>query len=325
MASETALMPRNAAFLQAVQRAVRSESTLEQVLNNPAIRGYATGDDLSRPQKGLVAAAVSVMQDRLVLQLENNVDQLRQILEDQRLFSLSALKYGAVNAAIAIRALWSIPMVGPAEAEEEKSYFSRKEPAKKTLSSWVNWGNFATLAALVLLAVAIFYTKAYASFKERVENQEKIITEHKQSIVELRSTLETKQAQLTAVEEKANKATEDAEYWRAASETADRNITELNKRIQAALSKAGEEAQRTQERLSSVQKNYDESMARIARLETERTNDNSRSATYQDLWNRAREELKRVERRAERLNQENTKLNGDLQRLERELKRAKRG
>jgi len=59
---------RTAQVVLSLQDAIRKESTLEQIIENPAIKALASSDELSKPRRGLIAATVSIMQDKLIAQ-----------------------------------------------------------------------------------------------------------------------------------------------------------------------------------------------------------------------------------------------------------------
>ncbi len=194
------LHPRTAMVLQHVQEAMQQESTLESVLDNPVVTGFATGDELSRPQRGLVAATVSLMQDKLIEQLRFQADDLRRSLESER-FMLAAL---ANNFAASVKAMYTIPFlsfVRPAGNVDLQS----EPPKKKSKWAWLlTWGNISAAMAIIAFAVALFYTKAYASYKDRAESQAETITDINDQLSSVNAEKGTIVSQLEALQ-KANK------------------------------------------------------------------------------------------------------------------------
>lgn len=161
---------RTALILHELQTQLRKESTLEQLCENPAVVAMATNEELSRAQRGLIAVTVSIMQDKLIESLKTRADDLRAALEAERSIFI-AMSASFVDAA---RGLYKLPFLQlsssdatPPQAAEERDPISR----------WLTWGNVSAASAVVLLGVALFYTKAYASYKDRAESQSALIEE----------------------------------------------------------------------------------------------------------------------------------------------------
>jgi hypothetical protein len=114
------------------------------------------------------------MQDELIGLAEDQVASLREELRDQRHFVTEIVGRTTAGLLLGLRNGWTIPLIN----ENASTSGSATLPTfRERVMAFLNWGNFATAAGVLILCVALYYTKAYSSLKDRVENQSKYVTE----------------------------------------------------------------------------------------------------------------------------------------------------
>jgi hypothetical protein len=279
---------------------VRSQDTLNGVMDATAVIAFGRDGELSTPQRGLVATVVAVMQDKVIDAVNEQNRLLHEQLIEQRRVTSEVIKGVAISFVRGFRQAWTTPLVHSDQRDGAKDDADKSE---KGLGRFLNWGNFSAGAALVFLAIALYYTKAYASYKDRVENQASYIEELKKSQTEQKQKLDTVTAQnLKAAQDLSGVQTE-AAVWKAKSQTAQQTIDALQIKAGAAAS-----ADSLQQQLNKLNAAQAELSAKAAGSNEKAIAAQTESDTYKTLWQHEKERADNSEKRAGLLNEENNKL-----------------
>ena len=289
------------ALVRRIEQDVRGRTSLERVLKTQAIQDFATGDSLSDKQRGLVAATVAVLQQDVIDCLESEVDLLSNHLALQREQTAEIIKSVTFASVMGIRQAWNMPLVTVSAAGGGDGGDDSGDVGSATGggSFWryLTWGNFMSGAAAILLCVALFYTKAYSSYKERAENQ-------KEEIVELKGKLADQDLQLTdlrSTKGNLDKANEELEFWKAKAET-------LAQKVGSAEATADVQ-------VDSVTAQLAEANANLAQAQEQAKNAQKNADTYESLRKKANANYKSAQARAEKLDSENDKLKMEIESL----------
>jgi hypothetical protein len=133
-------------------------NTLDDVLRDKTINKMFGGKDekLSQAQAGLATAVTVKMQDRLVEQMARSHDrELRLIAGFWKLYTMPVLRYRPVE-------------VGGSKGYQRAD--SKKGSVLRVSAGLFSWGNLIGGAAIVIVAMAFYYTKLTASYKEQWKN-----------------------------------------------------------------------------------------------------------------------------------------------------------
>ncbi|MGH7786550.1 MAG: hypothetical protein ACRERC_06755 [Candidatus Binatia bacterium] len=293
------------ALIARMRAEVQSRTALEVVLSNPAVREFARGgEDLSERQRGLLATAVAVIQ-------QDVISYLQQEVEAQRRMTLDLVGGMTFAAVLGVKRGWRTPLV-TAEGGEggDGDRRGRKnrgdEDPRARLWNYVNWGNFVTVAAVALLAVAIFFTKAYASYKDRAEAQAEYIADLQKNLGDADKKnveLEKKTTDLTTrIEEADGQRT----YWQATAETVQEQLDSLNVQV-GKIPETSEVMLQLESTRADLAKAISDRDTMVGSLNRAK----SSAKTYEDLYSQEKNRRTRAENRAAELNKENRQLKNE--------------
>ena len=130
--------------------------TLSEVLNHPTLNRHFGGSDerLSAAQSGLAAAVTVKLQERLI-------EQMRQ--SHQRELGLIA----------GFWKLYKTPLFQtPSHSQTAPVIQEGKTIQRSRLPELFSWGNILGGAALIIIALAFYYTKLTSSYEEHWKNAE---------------------------------------------------------------------------------------------------------------------------------------------------------
>lgn len=220
----------------ALSSRLRAEETLSLVIENPLVGEFAReGRELSTAQKGLIATVVSIMQDRLIDDLRANSAFLKAHLYRQS--ALNALF--SAQAAAAMRNLYwaplfTLPKSTPANASPQGL------PAPVSLfQSIVTWGNFTAVGGVLILAASLYFTKAYSSLKDVVENQTRLIGVKTTESAKHETDLAEARTQLSAATSERDKAVSELKVQTAVLLERQKTVERLQQEARDLALKAG--------------------------------------------------------------------------------------
>lgn len=289
---------------------VRNELTLEGVLNASPVRDFGKEGNLSERQRGLVASVVSVMQDQIIDLLRSEAELLADQIAEQRRLTSEVLRSATFGLVVGLRQAWSAPLItrDPASSAPAPGG-SLQRSWLRSVASYLNWGNFATVAAVLLVGVALYFTKAYSSYKDRAENQAAFITELSSTRDQQEKRIKELEGQLTGAKEESAKLSEDLAVANARAETAQARIKDL----QTGVASAGD----LQDQLNAAAAKLTEQTAKAAANEQKAVGARNDADTYRRLRNEEKERADRAEKNSFRLESENQKLKAELETLRR--------
>jgi hypothetical protein len=220
--------------IRELDTAVRDPAVLSRVLAAAEVRALGRDGSLSERQRGLIATAVSLVQEDVIALLRQEVESLGILVQEERRRTVEIARGLASGALLGLRQAWRQPLISvDVETAEEHSATpagQRKRPASRLLDHvrpYLNWGNFGSISAIILLVVAIFYTKAYASLKDRVENQQGYVGELEAQRTRLNQRVEELIASNGQLTGERNEHQEAAAVWKATAEASQVRIEEL--------------------------------------------------------------------------------------------------
>jgi len=254
---------------QSSQLVVPIRNTLVDVLRDPIINeDFGSRDGkLTRAQAGLAAAVVVKMQERLMQQMER---------AHQRELNLIAGFWRLYRTPVFRRA-WQQP-----EANND-----REPPEPSRFAGFFTWGNLVGGAAIIICALAFYYTKLTASYEEHWKNAESDASA-------LRVQLESEQKANEAFQFELGKA-------QSRAEVAEKTLTSLT-------SNTAEQQQQLIRTINDLSQQRGELAKQVAASSGERR--------FQSLYETAQRELKT-------LRKENADLSTRLTRAEEQLKAKK--
>jgi hypothetical protein len=285
----------------------QEKSTLEQILQNPAITGYASGDELSKPQRGLVATTVSLMQDLLIRQLKDQAEDLRASLEEQRVLLRAVTKLPG-----AIATLYRMPMF-----QRERQPNERPAPRSR-MAAIVTWGNFLAVAGLVIASVAIFFTKAYSSYKDRAESLSASLGDATSESKKLHEEKVSLAAQLQAQLQRAGELVKDRDFWKTTADLREKTVQDKDKELKDQASKIG-----VQQDAAALSKDLETSKSELQSKKDSLATLEARMATVQQEVRGAQEQREVFRNLFEQEQKKTGDRLGDVERLQREIGEAK--
>lgn len=278
---------------------VRKRTSLEAVMACAPVQDLAKGGEFSTSQHALIASVVSVMQDKFIDLAQSQVDTFRQELREQRNFVTEIVGKTTTGLILGLRNGWRAPLVTenaqPVGDEIPPTLWGR-------IKAFLNWGNFATAAGVLVLCVALYYTKAYSSLKDRVENQSHYVTELESQNQTKDSKIKTDEASIATLTKQltdanAQDAIDSARYQTVADQ--------LNKQAGSATD--------LQTQLTSQQAKVADLSAKAASDEARMNAAQNDATTFNKLYEQERTALSKAEDNSSALNKENEKLALQLQ------------
>lgn len=299
--------------LEKLSNRVKSGSTLSEVLNDPLIISQGRGSELSDKQRGLVATVVSVMQDKVLNAIADQNILLHEQLVQERRITAEFVKGVTSSFIQGIKQAWSAPLVttvaAPKQADRGSDAQDEGEAPSKGFRRFLTWGNLATTFAIVFLAVALYFTKAYSSYKDRADNQATFIEELKVTRADQQQSITNLTEKIGQLSGELSVLKEESAIWKAKAETAQARIEQLQVQVGGAQS-----AEDLQQQIGELSAKLADAASRAAAGEQKTIAARNESATYQKLWKEATQESERFEAAAGMLNKENNKLKLELER-----------
>ena len=275
---------------------IKKRTSLENVIASSPVQSLATGSDgnLSTNQHALVATVVSVMQDDLIGLAKDQVETLREELREQRSFVTDIVGRTTTGLILGLRNGWAMPLV----SEDPVDVTEATPPTVwDRVKAFLNWGNFVTAAGVLVLGVALYYTKTYSSLKDRVENQSKYVTELEAQGKRDQTELKARQTKIDDLDTQLTEAKSNSAVDRARYETA-----------QQQLSTQTGSTSDLQTQLNSSQAKVADLSAKAAAAEAKLSAAQNDVATFRKLYDDDQKQLSKVEDNASTMNKENQRL-----------------
>ncbi len=302
---------------QLVKGSDGEESTLQLVMESDPVKSFAKTDDgeLSAPQRGLVAATVSVMQDKLLQLMLKHADDLRRdaILEKQ---FLVALVERTSSFRQQVQRLYALPLIAPTSKNGDAPGGGGDKDGRGILRH-LSWGNLVGITTVILAGIAIFTTQAYAMYKDRVDvqeatikNRDETIGEKQQEIARLDQEREKTSAELA--DEREKRILAEGKYTGAAQQA-----EEDRKKYDAMVASAAVEPVLKQnvDLLTAdnarIQRELEQAQADVEKLKSTRDSSASDAKTYRDRWKAGEDEVTKLKGEIKSLNRTNDKLTAE--------------
>lgn len=289
----------------------RNQSTVDEVYESPALLQATRDGKLTNYQRGIVAVVVSIMQDRMINCYRETVDILEKELQEQR-SSLAQMSQAFTSGSLSLlQNAWQAPMffVGGSPSREGGDDSGTHKTNK--IASWLTWGNFSAMAAIVLLCVATFYTKAYSSWKERAEGQAGYVVDLEKERDSLRENVDRLTAEVGEANSKAEEIGTQLTVAKAAAETARQLADDMKESVGDAKVNEQLESQ-----LKTTTADLHDQIAKTAKAEERAKKSDHNAATYKNLWETEKRNASKAGERAKALNAENMDLKRQLQNLQ---------